>query len=140
MADPTSPWGPLPSHIAEGGLSWSDLPRALKIWKKMLLLDMDYHKISADGLYWKARAAGLVNSSIVKDPEILAAMSRPPKGTRAVARGELVRRHYRDSSARANWMHFWTKQGIANFHVDPLSEEIHWVPKPAKSKRSGAGP
>ena len=67
-------------------------------------LGMAYHDVSAQGLYFRLEAKGLVNT-VVSPQEVCAAMDRPPASTRAKLRGDFVRAA---SAARRDYSVDWT--------------------------------
>jgi hypothetical protein len=97
----------------------------------MKALDLQYHDIAEDGLYWRMRAQGLCDSKILKEEDIAEAMNTPPKGTRAQARGRAICEVCGDANARANWMSVVSSRGTMQLN-DPFLSEGQWVapPKP----------
>ena len=58
---------------------------------KLSLIDLNYHDVNRHrGLYYKLEQAGLMDT-IVTDDAVTAAMTEPPKTTRARLRGEFIR-------------------------------------------------
>jgi proteasome accessory factor A len=66
------------------------------------MLDLQYHDLRPDkGLYYMLERQGRAER-VVSDPEILAAITRPPEDTRAYFRGECLRR-YGSAVFGVNW-------------------------------------
>jgi len=89
-------------------------------------LDLQYHDIGADGLYYRGRAQGIWDSKIITEEAIAQARNRPPQGTRAQARGKEICEVWRDPSARANWMSVTSARGAMRFN-DPFGCEGQWI-------------
>jgi proteasome accessory factor A len=66
-------------------------------------LDMRYHELSRDGYYLRMEAVGAA-PTIAEPADVLDAMSVPPEGTPATARGRLIRQFAGSSlPVRASW-------------------------------------
>lgn len=87
-------------------------------------LDAQYHELSREGGYIQLEAAGAA-PTIVEPEEVLQAIQQPPPGTRAAARGQLIRENGQMGthrvSLRIGWSHALKGQG-ANREVFPLQE------------------
>ena len=105
---------------------WDRLPEMRSLLQKMKLIDLRYHDISEDGLYWRMRAQGICDSRIVGEEDIARAMNTPPQGTRAQARGTAICEVRRDSSARAHWMGVTSARGAMQLN-DPFGCEGQWI-------------
>jgi proteasome accessory factor A len=66
-------------------------------------LDMRYHELSRDGYYLRLESAGAA-PTVVEPEEVRAAMTAPPEGTPATARGRVIRQFAgRPHAVRASW-------------------------------------
>jgi proteasome accessory factor A len=92
----------------------------------MRLTDLQYHSIGEDGLYWRLRAEGAVNSRIVTDAEIQHAMQHPPEGTRAWRRGMEIAKLQNREVAHANWM-LVQEPGRRLVLNDPVQTDVEWI-------------
>jgi hypothetical protein len=122
-------------RMAKYRMQWDRLPEMRSLLQTMKTLDLQYHDISADGLYYRGRAQGIWDSKISTEEAIAQAMNTPPKGTRAQARGKAICEVWRDPSARANWMGVTSARGVMQLN-DPFVCEGHWTapPKPETQK------
>lgn len=125
----------LHDRMAKHSLQWDRLPEMHALLQTMKALDLQYHDISEDGLYWRMRARGVCDSRILSEGDIAAAMNALPKGTRARARGTAICEVWRDTQARANWMSVTSSKGTMQLD-DPFVCEGQWVapPKPEAQK------
>jgi proteasome accessory factor PafA2 len=81
-------------YIDRDGLAWTH--------DKLKLVDVQYHDVRQDkGIYNRLAAAGRVERMVDED-EVLAAMTNPPRDTRAYFRGRCLEK-YRDQVAAAGW-------------------------------------
>lgn len=130
---PAVTFGLAEERMSRNRLSWSSLPRARQIWLKMLVADLDYHSIRPDGLYWRLRNVGAVNSRVVDDAAIAHAMEHPPLGTRAERRGKEVKNLAGTAGASATWDSVRALGRILNL-PDPFKIDVEW--KTIEDKRN----
>jgi hypothetical protein len=116
----------LKDRMARHSLQWDRLPEMHALLQTMKAMDLRYHDISEDGLYWRMRAQGVCDSKILSEDEIATAMNTLPKGTRAQARGKAICEVCRDEKARANWMSVIASKGTMQLD-DPFVCEGQWV-------------
>ncbi len=84
----------LESYRSRDGLDWDA--------DKLKLIDLQYHDVRRDkGLHARLAAAGRAERLVAED-EVTAAMSDPPRDTRAYFRGRCLQR-YRSQVAAAGW-------------------------------------
>ncbi|MCI0339810.1 MAG: proteasome accessory factor PafA2 family protein [Planctomycetales bacterium] len=76
--------------VLENFEGWDHLARILERSWRVRKADFRYHHLDAGGYYRRLRGGGDVER-LVSDEEVLRAAERPPTGTRARARGALVR-------------------------------------------------
>jgi hypothetical protein len=117
-------------RMARHCLQWDRLPEMRSLLQTGKTLDLRYHDIGEDGLYYRGRAQGIWDSKIITEEAIAQAMNTPPQGTRAWARGQAICQAWRDSSARANWMGVTSARGAMPLN-DPFGCEGQWI-APAK--------
>ncbi len=66
-------------------------------------IDLRYHELSQEGYYVRLEAAG-VAPTLVEPEEVMEAIGRPPEGTPASIRGDLIRQFAMNPEAvRASW-------------------------------------
>ena len=88
-------------------------------------MDILFHDIREQGLYFRLRDANMVNSELVNKAHLHEAMCNPPRNTRAYARGSAIREAARESGTVANWVEVRNR----NRHVqlpDPLVTTYIW--------------
>jgi hypothetical protein len=119
-------------RVQRCGLSWSDLPRAHALWAEMLATDLRYHSIADDGLHHALLHRGAVNSRVVTDAAIAAAMTNPPGGTRAAIRGDAISKEA--GRAQASWSLVVARDRQMRLD-DPFAETGTWVELPRPSPR-----
>jgi hypothetical protein len=114
---------------------WERLPVMHSLVQTMKRLDLRYHDVAEDGLYWRLRRQGLANSTIVTEEEIAQAMLLPPKDTRAHARGAAIVEAWPEAAARANWMKVTSARGTLDLS-NPFATEGQWTgaPQPEPKK------
>lgn len=117
----------LEERIKRRHLSWSDIPRAFALWHAMLDMDHAYHRIDDQGLYWKLRASGAVDSHIVTEEQIAHAMEHGPRDTRARPREAAIRDLLLGEKGFANWSSIWSATRRMNL-PDPHAGEGRWEP------------
>ena len=117
-------------RMAKYGMQWDRLPEMRSLLLMLKRLDLQYHDIGADGLYYRGRAQGIWDSKIITEEAIAQARNTPPQGTRAQARGQAICQVWRDPSARANWMGVTSARGAMPLN-DPFVCEGQWT-TPAK--------
>ncbi len=108
------------------GLEWNDLPRARALWRQMKMLDLRYHDIGTAGLFWQI-ARHTRCPELVPQEEIRRAMSHPPAGTRAAARGAAIRQVSGDAAAKANWSEVIAPTVGRMELNDPFKTEAAWL-------------
>lgn len=113
-------------RVATYGLQWDRLSEMRSLLDGMKTIDLRYHDIAEDGLYWRLRAQGICNSGILTEEDIAQAMNLPTTGTRAQARGKAICEAWRDSSAHANWMMVASSRGTMQL-PDPFASEGQWT-------------
>lgn len=123
-------------RMAKHRMQWDRLPGMRSLLQTMKTLDLQYHDISPDGLYYRGRAQGIWDSKIITKEAIAQAMNTPPRGTRAQARGRAICQIWQqDPTARANWMAVTSSRGVMRLD-DPFICEGQWIapPKPETQK------
>ena len=114
---------------------WSDLPKAIATYNKLLALDTMFHDISEQGGYFRMRDAGIVDSQLIDNTQLDRAMQQPPLDTRAYARGNAIRESASTSGTVANWTEVRNANKRTNF-FDPLSITHTWTQlKPTRPRR-----
>lgn len=115
----------LEEHISRNRLNWCDLPKARRLYDKMISMDILFHDIREQGLYFRLRDANMVNSELVNKAHLHEAMCNPPRDTRAYARGSAIREAASESGTVASWVEVRNR----NRHVqlpDPLVTTYIW--------------
>lgn len=120
----------VPFHLAEERmarfhLAWSRLPDAFGLWRTLLATDLQYHDVSDNGLFWRLRRAGVIDSTLVDNAAITRAMAHPPEDTRAKARGDAIKILAASEGGFADW----GLVGSPKRRVvlpDPLSYTSNW--------------
>ena len=100
---PFVPFHLVEERMARFHLAWSRLPKAFALWTTLLATDLQYHDVSNNGLFWRLRRAGLIDSTLVDDAAITRAMSHPPGDTRAKARGGAIKNLAAAEGGFADW-------------------------------------
>jgi hypothetical protein len=81
----------------------------VEAWRK---IDLKYHELSKEGYYNHLEAAG-VAPTLVEPEEVIDAIGKPPKGTPAALRGQLIRAHaWEEQQVRAGWESVLLKDGL----------------------------
>lgn len=124
--------------MARCHLAWSRLPKAFALWTTLLATDLDYHDVSDNGLFWRLRRTGLIDSSLVDNAAIARAMSHPPEDTRARARGDAIKIIAASEGGFADWG-FVTSAKRKVVLSDPLSSASTWQIVPEKKKEETHG-
>ena len=128
----------LEQRLEKKGLSWGGIPRALTLWHTMLAMDLAYHRVDEQGLYWHLRTSGAVDSTLIGEDAIGKAMNEAPRGTRALARGKAIRELLSSEKGTANWCTVQSTQRRMNL-TDPFREDGKWEliaqAKPAATSR-----
>jgi hypothetical protein len=109
----------LEDRVQRAGLSWQELPWAIALYDEMMALDLSYHELGPEGLYFRLCEGGFLDSSMISPSQISDAMERPPLGTRAEARGRAIRDVAGDPKAVADWHVLNTGDRRATF-ADPF--------------------
>jgi hypothetical protein len=123
----------LEDRMRRAKLPWADVPRMSQTLQEMLAIDLKFHDIGPSSLFWQLSKGRLINSRLVSDSEIARAMTEPPTGTRAQARGPRIRDVSNDLTARANWFNITSTQGILDLG-DPFQVSGTWMPLPGRKK------
>lgn len=111
------------SALAEMGRTWPEVGRSEHLYRRLALLDLDYHRLNPGNLFETLDAAGAVHrvldSHAVRPLESVA----QSLDTRAAARARLIQDHHNRKTAHCSWEHFVTE--VAHYVLtDPTRADV----------------
>ncbi len=115
----------LEESLCRNKLEWSGLPKAISLFNKMIALDMMYHNVGNQGLYFRLRDTGILDSKLLGYKIVKNAVCHPPRGTRAFARSSAIREVANEAGTVANWTEVRNKSRRTTF-LDPLLTTYVW--------------
>lgn len=117
----------LEQRLERKGLSWGYIPRAFTVWHAMRAMDLAYHRVDEQGLHWRLRASGAIDSKMIDEAAVGRAMKEAPRGTRAHPRELAIRELLASEKGTANWCAVQSAQRRMNL-LDPFAQEACWEP------------
>ncbi len=124
--------------VSESFDGWDHLARVLERSWRVRKADFRYHHLDPGGYYRRLRGGGDVER-LVTDEEVARAAERPPRGTRARARGALVRIAAAEGwEATASWDRVRIRDIGRTFRLsDPLDtgrQALSMLPRAARAR------
>ena len=107
------------SHKTHSANDTIDLSLLILYYAKM------YHNVGNQGLYFRLRDAGILDSKLLGHKIVRSAVCHPPRGTRAFARSSAIREVANEAGTVANWTEVRNKNRRSTF-LDPLLTTYVW--------------
>lgn len=117
----------LEDQIKFNFFDWSDLPRFMILYNKILMLDILFHDIDPSGLFSLLCRSNFVDikAQLVKKEDIAKAVYQAPQDTRAKARSQAIIDVCRDDKAIGTWEKITCGNRQTLFR-NPLSNGFVW--------------
>ena len=115
----------LDENLFRNRLEWHDLPKASRLFDKLVALDMTYHDVTNQGLYFRLIDAGILDFKLIDFNRVKNAINQAPCDTRAFARSNAIKEAVNETGTVANWTEVRNNTRRASL-TDPLLTTYTW--------------
>lgn len=130
----------LSQYLQGLGLTWSDLREFDQRQRRLFELDLRFGQLDDRGIYAQLEREGCLEPSPITQEAILRAVTHPPSGGRAMARGDVIRHLHAAGTSRdfaAEWTQVVDLRGGRYVDLrDPLGPTtVEWKEREAREPR-----